>query len=112
MVSKASTSRSATNCIEPPEPVTGYSLKKHTLKTWIYANNHTQPYVARRMNISTDEFKRKLNDHGLFNEQQLRRLIRFMGAEAAFDVIYFPTKEEKRKVHKAAIADQRKRRVR
>ena len=38
----------------------GYSLKKWCLKQWIYSHGYTQPYVARRLGVSAEEFKRKI----------------------------------------------------
>ena len=48
----------------------GYSLKKWCLKQWIYSHGYTQPYVARRLGVSAEEFKRKLREHEKFNEYQ------------------------------------------
>ena len=104
MASKASTWKSAKNFFELPANITGYSLKKHALKRWIYDNDRTQPFVARHMSLPVDEFKRRLCERGQFNRQQLWQLIKLMGAAAAFDVIYFPTKEEKRRVYSQVFA--------
>ena len=76
----------------------GYSLKKHLLKEWIYAHGYTQPYVARRIGVSAEEFKRKLRAREHFARDQIERLVYLMGAEAAFRVLYFPTKKIRRKV--------------
>ncbi len=35
--------------------VYSYSLKKKKLKKWIYENNYTLPYVAKRLGISICE---------------------------------------------------------
>ena len=56
----------------------GYSLKKWCLKQWIYSHGYTQPYVARRLGVSAEEFKRKLREH----------------------VLYFPTLEMRRRIYK------------
>ncbi len=77
----------------------GYSLKKAKLKKWIYQNNFTQPYIAKKLNLSTKEFKEKLTTHALFYRQQITTLIYLMGAEEAFKIIFFPTIEERRKVY-------------
>ena len=53
----------------------GYSLKKWCLKQWIYSHGYTQPYVARRLGVSAEEFKRKLREHEKFNEYQISCLV-------------------------------------
>ena len=68
----------------------GYSLKKRKLKDWIYDNGRTQPYMARKLGITKSELQRKLNEHELFNEDQIRSLVYLVGAEAAINIIYFP----------------------
>ena len=75
-----------------------HSLKKHSLKKWIYSHGYTQPYLAHKLNVSTKVFKRKLRVHGKFDYEQIKRLILFMGAEDAFKVIYFPTKKRRKEV--------------
>lgn len=80
-------------------PMKVYSLKKSKLKKWIYRNNFTQPYIAKKLNLSTKEFKEKLTTHALFNKQQITTLIYLMGAEEAFKIIFFPTIEERKKVY-------------
>lgn len=78
--------------------VDGYSLKKYLLKKWIYENDHTQPYVARKMGLEPDEFKRKLREREKFNRDQIKSLVYLMGAEAAFNVLYFPSNRKRRKI--------------
>lgn len=66
----------------------GYSLKKWCLKQWIYSHGYTQPYVARRLGVSAEEFKRKLREHEKFNEYQISCLVELMKAKAALtDII-------------------------
>lgn len=76
----------------------GYSLKKYLLKKWIYENDHTQPYVARKMGLLPNEFKRKLREHDKFNQEQIKSLVYLMGAETAFNVLYFPSNRKRRKI--------------
>ena len=92
MDSKQSTYKSETNFIDT---AVGYSLKKRKLKDWIYDNNFTQPYVAKKLCITKAELQRKLNEHELFNEEQIRSIVRLVGAKAAIDIIYFPKIQEK-----------------
>lgn len=87
--------------------ITGLSLKKRALKRWIYEHNFTQPYVAKRLQMSADEFKSMLTDRELFSQGQIRDLIYLMGAEAAFNVLYFPSLEEKRRVYREAFGNKK-----
>lgn len=93
---------------QTPQAASGYSLKRKKMKRWIYEHNHTQPYVAGKMNMTKEEFKRKLRERELFNKEQLRSLIYLVGAREAFDIIYFPTIEEKRKVYREAFGKTEK----
>ena len=86
----------------------GYSLKKRKLKDWIYDNGRTQPYVARKLGITKAELQQKLNEHEPFNEQQIRSLVHLVGADAAINIIYFPTLEEKRRVWRKTFGRKRK----
>ena len=84
--------------IEAAVSVKGCELKKYALKKWIYRNGYTQPYVARLMGLSPENFKRKLRDHATFNKNEMWALIKFMHAKDAFRVIYFPTKRKRKRV--------------
>ena len=75
-----------------------YSLRKKKLKKWIYENNYTLPYVAKRLGISKDELKRKLSEHDGFNKHQIKVLIYLVGASNAIDMIYFPSLKIKNKI--------------
>lgn len=80
--------------------IEGYSLKKGRLKKYIFRNHYTQTYFAKRLNLSAEEFKRKLTNRELFNKEQLRALINLMGAREAFKVIYFPSAKKRRKIYR------------
>lgn len=95
MDSRQNIFKSGTNCVDG---IQGYSLKKQSLKKWIYENKLTQPYVARRMNLAPEVFKERLTARTLFNRAELRELIRLMGAMEAFKVIYFPILEDRLRV--------------
>lgn len=95
---RQNSSVSATSFIENFILHDGYSLKKYSLKKWIYANGHTQPFVARKLNLKPEEFKRKLREREKFSEQSIRALVHLMHAEEAFKVIYFKTKRQRREV--------------
>ena len=100
MTSKVDICKSQTSSIENMNSVLaeGYSLKKYRLKKWIYDNGYTQPFVARKMGIEPIEFKRMLRERMKFSREQLWKLIKLMGAEEAFKVLYFPSKRRRRKI--------------
>ncbi len=100
MASKQNLYASATSSINGLDSVLskGYPLKKSLLKKWIYDNDHTQSYVAKRLGLEPEEFKRKLRELDKFNEEQIKKLVYLMGAEAAFNVIYFPSNRKRKKV--------------
>lgn len=109
MDSKQNTCKSAENCTETP---LGYSLKKQELKKWIYENGHSQPYVAKRLNLPPEVFKERLTGRVRFDRGQLNSLIKLMGAKEAFKVIYFPTEEERTRVFYEVFVDPLKRELR
>lgn len=76
----------------------GYSLKKYSLKKWIYGNGYTQPFIAEELHLDVEEFKRKLRQREKFNREQITLLISIMKAKEAFKVIYFPTKRIRNRV--------------
>ena len=99
MALSTSSFKSESSCTNNGSTVVGCSLKKGQLKRWIYENHHTQPFVARKLNLSVEEFKRMLSNHELFNREQVKALIELLGANEAYKVIYFPTKEERKRVY-------------
>ena len=50
------------------------------------------------MKIPPDEFKRRLREKEKFNRDEITALVKLMGAEDAFEVIYFPTMKIRRRV--------------
>ena len=80
-------------------PRKGYGLKKKLLKRWIYKNKLTQPNVAQKLNMSVVDFKQTLKEKGTFNAEQIKALVRLMGAWDAFKVLYFSSKRKRRKVY-------------
>lgn len=78
----------------------GYSLYKKKLEQWINIYGLTQPYVARVMGLTLEEFKGKLKDNEPFNREQLKNLIYLMGAKNAFRVIHFHSPEQRRRVYR------------
>lgn len=104
---RTNTYESETSCIDNES---GYSLKKRKLQQWIYRNHLTQPYFARRLGIEPEEFKAMIKDNVPFSRVQITRLVRFMGARAAFKVIYFTTLNQRRKVYKTVFENNKERR--
>lgn len=103
---RTNTYESETSCIDNKS---GYSLKKRKLQQWIYRNHLTQPYFARRLGVEPEEFKAMIKSKELFNREQITKLVRFMGARAAFNVIYFPTIKQRRKVYKIVFENNKER---
>jgi len=91
MASKRNTLNSATNSIDTTFPADGYPLKWEVIKKWVYDHKKTQAWLARKLKLTPDEFKRKLEEREKFNEEQIRRLVRVMHAGDAFKAIYFPS---------------------
>lgn len=87
----------------------GYSLKKRCLQRWIYARGYTQPYVARKLGISAEEFKRKLRAREKFNERQISCLVQLMKAKAAFRVLYFPSLKMRRRIYREVFGSSKER---
>lgn len=77
----------------------GYSLKKRLLKSWIYQNGYSQPYIAKKLGLGLDEFKRKLKHHDKFCKKQITILVHMMKAEQAFEVLYFDNSKTRRDVY-------------
>ena len=87
----------------------GYSLKKRCLQRWIYARGYTQPYVARKLGLSAEEFKRKLREHEKFNEYQIGCLVQLMKAKPAFRVLYFPSLKMRRRIYREVFGESKER---
>ena len=86
-----------------------YSLKSNAMHRWLYSRKVDPVIVADRLRMRVSVFKRMIKDKTPFEEEQIRRLVYFMGAKSAFDVIYFATPEERERVRKATFgADENK----
>lgn len=103
-LSETSSCKSVTDALSD-----GYVLKKYLLKKWIYDNDHTQPYVAKKLGLAPEEFKRKLREREKFNREQIESLVYLMGAEAAFNVLYFPSKRKRKKIWWEVFGKHKKR---
>lgn len=112
MDSKANISVSDTNLVERiAYMIDGYPLKKKQLKKWIFDHDYTQSYVARKLKLSPDDFKRKLQEGEKFNKKQITKLVYFMGAEEAFKVIYFPTLQFRKEVREKVFGTHSRKEV-
>lgn len=70
------------------------------MQRWLH-RRHTDPIVlASRLHLRVSVFKRMLKEKTPFTETQIRRLVYFMGARSAFEVIYFITPGERERVRK------------
>ena len=55
--------------------------------------------MARKLNMPVETFKQTLKEKGTFNAEQIKALVRLMGAWEAFRVLYFSSKRKRRKVY-------------
>lgn len=97
MASRASMYSSGTNCIDYTD---GVSVKRRALKIWLERRGITQREMAQVLELSKQEFRQKLYRHYKFDKRQITKLIRFMGARAAIEVIWFQTIEVKTRIKK------------
>lgn len=67
----------------------GYSLKRNAIRRWMYGRKIDPLLVSNRLHLRVSVFKRMLKEKAEFNESQIRRLVYFMGARSAFNVIYY-----------------------
>ena len=78
----------------------GYSLKRYAIRRWMYGQKLDPQFVSNQLHLRVSVFKRMLKEKTEFNEVQIRRLVYFMGARSAFNVIYFHKLEERERVRK------------
>ena len=78
--------------------IKGYSLRIGAFTSWVKENGYTTSQIAARLNMKEEDLLCKLKEKQLFNREQLRILIRLMGASSACFVIYFPTFELRQQV--------------
>lgn len=79
--------------------IKGYSLRIGAFTSWVKENGYTTSQIAARLNMKEEDLLCKLKEKQLFNREQLRILIRLMGASSACFVIYFPTFELRQQVY-------------
>ena len=103
MASRASMYSSAINCIDY---IDGVSIKSQALKSWLRRRGITQSEMAKVLELPKQEFRRRLYKHCRFDQRRMTKLIHFMGARAAIEVIWFPTIQEKIKIRNYAMEGQ------
>lgn len=79
--------------------IKGYSLRIGAFTSWVKENGYTTSQIAARLNMKEEDLLCKLKEKQLFNREQLRILIRLMGASSECFVIYFPTFELRQQVY-------------
>ena len=93
---RTDTYESAKNCTDGK---LGCSLYKKKLEQWIHIHGLTQPYVAKAMGLTVEEFKGKLRNNEPFNGEQLKNLIYLTGAKNAFRIIHFHSAVQRKRVY-------------
>lgn len=78
---------------------TGYSLWKGKLMKFLRKNNFTLSDIATKIGISERELQERLDDWDYWNAEETEKIIDFVGASWALEMIYFP-KKEKRKLRR------------
>ena len=103
MASRASTYSSAINFTDYTD---GVSLKNRAIKRWLRRKGVTQSEMAKVMDLPKQEFRQRLYKHIKFDQRRITKLIRFMGARAASEVIWLPTIKEKEKIKNYVVEGQ------
>ena len=70
--------------------IEGYSLRSGAFYSWLKESGYTTSQIATRLDMEEQE---------LFGREQLRVLIRLMGASSACFVMYFPTFEFRKQIY-------------
>lgn len=83
-----------------------YTLKKKMLKAWVYQNNFTLYHIAKILHLSFEELKEKLNKKIPFTKSQIKTLVYFMGARSSFEVIYFHSVEQRKKIYEEVFGKE------
>lgn len=84
----------------------GYSIKRNAMNHWMYGRKVDPLLVANRLHLRVSEFKRMLKKKTPLGEAHIRRLVYFMGARSAFEVIYFHSPEERERVRKETFGKE------
>ena len=81
----------------------GYSIWKGKLMKFLKKRNFTLSDIATKIGISERELQERLDDWDYWNAEEIERIVEFVGAKAAYDIIYFPSRKEKAKIKKKAF---------
>lgn len=79
--------------------IEGYSLRSGAFYSWLKESGYTTSQIATRLDMNEQEFVHKIKTKQLFGREQLRVLIRLMGASSACFVMYFPTFEFRKQIY-------------
>ena len=77
----------------------GYSLRSGAVYSWLKESGYTTSQIATRLDMDEQEFVHKIKTKQLFGREQLRVLIRLMGASSGCFVMYFPTFEFRKQIY-------------
>ena len=81
----------------------GYSIWKGKLLKFLKKRNFTLLDIATKIGISERELQERLDDWDYWNAEEIERIVEFVGAKAAYDIIHFPSRKEKAKIKKKAF---------
>ena len=81
----------------------GYSIWKGKLLKFLKKRNFTLSDIATKIGISERELQERLDDWDYWNAEEIERIVEFVGAKAAYDIIYFPSRKEKEQIKKKAF---------
>ena len=82
---------------------TGYSIWKGKLLKFLKKRNFTLSDIATKIGISERELQERLDDWDYWNAAEIERIVEFVGAKAAYDIIHFPSRKEKEQIKKKAF---------
>lgn len=81
----------------------GYSIWKGKLMKFLKKRNFTLSDIATKIGISERELQERLDDWDYWNAEEIERIVEFVGAKAAYDIIHFPSRKEKEQIKKKAF---------
>ena len=81
----------------------GYSTKKGKLEKWLKEHGFSLNELAQRLGISERELQERLDDWDYWSAEEIERIVEFVGAKAAYDIIHFPSRKEKITIKKKAF---------
>ena len=81
----------------------GYSIWKGKLLKFLKKRNFTLSDIATKIGISERELQERLDDWDYWNAAEIERIVEFVGAKAAYDIIHFPSRKEKEQIKKKAF---------